>query len=352
MNMHRVFGVSRAACRIFGGRFSKSAGRLVRFVVMLTLVSGTLAAVSGRQSWAQTYPSRPIKIVVPWTPGGGNDVLGRTIAQKLSERWGQPVIVENKPGAAGNIGTDLVAKSPADGYTLLVAANNILSINPTMNDGTPFDPVKDFVPITLIGAIPILLATNPSVPAKSVKELIALAKSKPDGLSYGSSGLGSPQHLSAELFSSMAGIKMQHVPYRGATPLVTDLVSGQVQLAFGAINSMLPLAKDGKLRALGVTTTQRLSYLPDVPTISEELPGYETDIWIALVAPAGTPPDVVAKVKNEVHGMFTLPDVRERLAAQGIEPKTSTPDQLTALVKSDLARWADVIKSTASRPGR
>lgn len=320
-----------------------------RAVAALALAS--LCGLAGN-AHAQSYPNRSVKIVVPWTPGGGNDVLGRVIAQKLSESWGQPVVVENKPGAGGNIGADAVAKSPADGYTLLVAANNILSINPTMNDGTPFDPIKDFVPITLIGAIPVLLAVNPGVPANSVKELIALAKSKPDGLSFGSSGLGSPQQLSAELFASMAGIKMQHVPYRGATPLVSDLVSGQIQLAFGAINSMLELARSGKLRALGVATTKRLAYLPDVPAIAEELPGYETDIWIAFVAPAGTPPEIVTKLRDEIHRIFAMPDVRERLAAQGIEPRTSTPEELTALVKSDLARWAEVIKATGSKPAR
>jgi len=308
------------------------------------------AFVSAAQ--AQLYPSRSVRIVVPWTPGGGNDVLARVIAQKLAESWGQPVVVENKPGAGGNLGADSVAKSPPDGYTLLVAANNILSINSTINEGTPFDPVKDFAPITLIGAIPVLLATNPSVPAKSVKELIALAKSKPGGLAFGSSGLGSPQHLSAELFSSIAGIRMQHIPYRGATPLVADLVSGQIQLAFGAINSMLALARDGKLRALGVGTTKRLSYLPDVPTISEELPGYETDIWIGFVAPAGTPAEIVTRIKDEIHRIFAMPDVREKLAAQGIEPKTSTPEELAALVKSDLVRWAEVIKATGSKPAR
>ena len=311
----------------------------------------SMIALAGN-AHAQSYPIRGVKIVVPWTPGGSNDVLGRVIAQKLSESWGQPVVVENRPGAGGNLGADAVAKSAPDGYTLLVAANNILSINPTMNVGTPFDPIKDFVPITLIGAIPVLLAVNPSVPAKSVKELIVLAKSKPDGLSFGSAGLGSPQQLSAQLFASMAGIKMQHVPYKGATPLITDLVSGQIQLAFGAINSMLELAKSGKLRALGVGTNKRLSYLPDVPTISEELPGYETDIWVGFVAPAGTPAEIVTKIKDEIHRVFAMPGVREKLAAQGIEPKTSTPEELAALVKSDLARWAEVIKATGSTPAR
>ena len=304
------------------------------------------------ESAAQAYPAKPIKIIVPFTPGGGNDVLARLIAQKLTDSWGQPVIVENKTGAAGNIGADAAAKSPADGYTLLVAANNILSINPSINDGTPFDPVKDFAPITLIGAIPVLLATTPTLEAKSVKELIALGKAKPGALSYGSAGLGSPQHLSAELFASMASIKMQHVPYRGATPLVTDLLSGQIQLAFGAINSMIELVRTGKLRALGVATSKRLSYLPDVPAIGEELHGYETDIWIALVAPAGTPSAVVSKINGEVKKILAMPDVRERLSAQAIEPKTSAPEELAGLIKSDLSRWAQVIKATGSGSGR
>ncbi|MFZ5692222.1 MAG: tripartite tricarboxylate transporter substrate binding protein [Pseudomonadota bacterium] len=318
------------------------------------VVTGALALLlslssAQREATAQTYPSRSIKIIVPFTAGGSNDVLGRTIAQKLQDTWGQPVVVENKPGAGGNIGADLVAKSPADGYTLLIAANNVLSINPTLNEGTPFDPVKDFAPITLVGAVPVLLAVTPSLPVKTVKDLIALGKAEPDKLAFGSAGYGSPQHLSADLFASMAGVKMQHVPYRGASPMITDLLSGQIQLSFGAINSMLPLVKDGKLRALAVATEKRLPYLQDVPTVSEELPGYETDIWIALVAPAGTPQAIVAKINEEVKRIFTLPDVRERLTAQGIEPKTTSPEQLTTLVKSDLVRWEKVIKSTAGK---
>ncbi|RKE68226.1 Bug family tripartite tricarboxylate transporter substrate binding protein [Pseudorhodoplanes sinuspersici] len=323
--------------------------RLVRDALVGLFALLIVGMIGHSEAIAQNYPSRSIRIIVPFTAGGGNDVLGRTVAQKLQEAWGQPVVVENKPGAGGNIGADLVAKSPADGYTLLIAANNILSINPTLNDGTPFDPLKDFAPISLVGTIPVLLAVPSTLPVKSVKELISLAKSDPEKLTFGSAGYGTPQHLSGDLFASMAGVKMQHVPYRGASPMITDLISGQVQLAFGAINTMLPLVKDRKLRAVAVTSDKRLPYLQDVPTVSEDLPGFETDIWIALVAPAGTPRDVVVKINEEVRRIFTLPDVRERLAAQGIEPKTSTPDDLTALVKSDLARWAKVIKDTGEK---
>lgn len=318
--------------------------------MLATALAGLAMFAGTAESRAQPYPSKPIKIVVPFTPGGSNDVLARTIAQKLSESWGQPVVVENRPGAAGNIGADAVVKSTPDGYTLLVAGNSVLSINPILNEGTTFNPLKDFAPISLIGAVPVLLVTNPSVPAQSVKNLIALGKSKPNSLAYGSAGLGSPQHVSAELFASMAGIKMQHVPYRGASPLVTDLLSGQIQLAFGAINPILPLVKSGQLHALGVTSDKRLRYLPDVPTISEELPGYETDIWISLVAPAGTPQAIVAKLTSQVHEIFTLPDVRERLAEQGIEPKTSTADDLSRLIKSDLARWTKIMKPISVSP--
>jgi tripartite-type tricarboxylate transporter receptor subunit TctC len=321
----------------------------VRMVVIAAFALSLSVSAEQREAAAQTYPSHPIKIIVPFTAGGSNDVLGRTIAQKLQDIWGQPVVVENKPGASGNIGADLVAKSAADGYTLLIAANNILSINPTLNEGTPFDPVKDFAPIALVGAVPVLLAVTPSLPVKSVKDIIALGKAQPDKLAFGSAGYGSPQHLSADLFASMAGVKMLHVPYRGASPMITDLLSGQIQLSFGAINSMLPLVKDGKLRALAVATERRLPYLQDVPTVSEELPGYETDIWIALVAPAGTPQAIVDKINGEVSRIFALPDVIERLAAQGIEPKTSSPEQLTALIKSDLVRWGKVIKETAGK---
>jgi len=323
-----------------------------RHNVLITVMFALMMFVGAAETSAQPYPSKPIKIVVPFTPGGSNDVLARTIAQKLSESWGRPVVVENRPGAAGNIGADAVAKAAPDGYTLLVAANSVLSINPILNEGTAFNPLNDFAPISLIGAVPILLVTNPTVPAHSVKDLIALGKAKAGGLTYGSAGLGSPQHVSAELFASMAGIKMQHVPYRGANPLVTDLLSGQIELAFGPINSILPLVKSGKLRALGVTTDKRLQYLPDVPTISEELPGYETDIWIALVAPAGTPQAIVAKLAGQVHEIFKLSDVRERLSEQGIEPKTSTADDLSRLIKADLARWAKLIKQTGASPNR
>jgi tripartite-type tricarboxylate transporter receptor subunit TctC len=343
---------------IFVGHASPSAtlnkasqrGIIPKLVKIACLVA-TCATFMGQAAWAQTYPSRKIQIVVPFTPGGGNDVLGRTIALKLTELWGQPVVVENKPGAGGNIGADFVAKAAPDGYTFLVAANSILTINPVMYEKITFDPVKDFAPVGLIGRLPMLLVANPSLPAQSLSELVALAKEKPDTIAYGSPGNGSPQHLSTAMLSSLAGIKLQHVPYRGATPILTDLLSGQLQIAFNAINSALPLVQAAKLRALGVTTPQRLSYIPDVPTIAESgFPSFQSDIWIALVAPAGTPNDIVTKVNRAVQHMFMLADVREKLAAQGIDPVTSTPDQLADLIKADSARWAPLLRTLGVRP--
>ena len=302
-----------------------------------------IVALGGHSAGAQYYPTHQIRIVVPFTPGGSNDVLGRIIAQKLTDAWGRPVIVENRTGAAGSIGAEMVAKAAPDGYTLLVAANNILAINPSMKEGTPFDPVKDFTPISLIGAVPILLAINPSLSVNSVPELISYAKAKPGELTFGSSGPGSPQHLAAELFISLAGVQMQHVPYRGTAPALTDLMSGQINLTFGAVNSMIPFVKDGKLKALGVTTRERLSYLPDVPSIGETLPNYDTDIWIAFMAPAKTPKDIVTKLQSEIYKIFADPVVREQLALQGIEPRTSTAEELTTLISDDLARWKTII---------
>ncbi len=299
----------------------------------------------------QTYPSKPIRIVVPFTPGGSNDVLARAIGEKLAASLGQPVVVDNKPGASGNIGSDAVAKSPADGYTLLIAANSVMSMNPALFAKMPFDSVKDFEPITLLGVVPVVLAINPEVKATSVKELVAVAKAKPGGLKYASSGKGSPQHLSAELFKSMTGTDIVHIPYKGAAPAVTDLLGGHVELQFGAINSLLPHVKAGKLRALGVAGAQRVSALPDVPTIAEAgVAGYDSDIWIALVAPAKTPAAIVNLLNAEVRKALAAPDVQQKLAEQAIEPRGSSPAALAKLVSDDLKRWSRVVKDAGIQP--
>jgi tripartite-type tricarboxylate transporter receptor subunit TctC len=305
---------------------------------------GGLALPAAWSANAQSYPGKPVRIVVPFTPGGSNDVLGRVLAQKLGEAWGQTVVVENKPGASGNIGADLVAKSPADGLNLLIAANNILTMNSAMFSKMPFNPVKDLESVSLLGWVPVVLVVRTSLGVSSVRELIEASKKKQGGLVYASSGMGSPQHLSAELFRSLAKIDMVHVPYKGAAPAITDLIAGQVDMMFGAINSLLPHIKSGRLTALGVTSAKRIQVLPNVPTVAETVPGYESDIWIGLSTAAGTPPDIVNKVNRDVRTVLRMPDVKEKLAEQGIEAAPSTPAEMAKLVSSDLARWTKVIQ--------
>ncbi|GIK83184.1 MAG: MFS transporter [Alphaproteobacteria bacterium] len=316
----------------------------------MLLVGAAVATLPMQPAHGQTYPSKPIRFVVPFTPGGSNDVLARLIGQKLSDSLKQAVVVQNRPGAGGNIGAELVAKSAPDGYTFLIAANNIMAINPTLYKSLPFDPLNDFAPVTMLGTVPILLVVNSDLPARSVKDLIELARASPSGLTYASGGSGTPQHLSAELLKSMTGIKLTHVPYKGNAPAVTDLLAGQVQMLLSPINSVLPHVKSGKLRALAVGGTERLPYLPDVPTIAEAaVPGYNSDVWVALVAPAGTPKDVIERVNREIAVILQQADVRDALVAQGIEPMSMAPDRLAALIRSDLARWGRVVKDSGAQ---
>lgn len=320
-----------------------------RTVLLLSVIVWCAMLAAHRDLHAQIYPTKPIRMIVPFTPGGSNDVLARVIAQRLSENWKQPVLAENRPGAGGNIGAEAAARAPADGYTYLVAANNILAINPSLYDKVPFDPLKDFEPVSVLGTVPIVLVVSPSLAVKSLRELVALGKS-PEGLTYASGGIGTPQHLSGELFKSMAGLKMTHVPYKGNVGAVTDLIGGQVQMLFSPLNSVLQHLMSGKVRALAVASEERLPSLPDIPTISEAgVPGYRSDIWVALVAPAGTPRDIISKMHQEVAKVLSEPGTKEKLAAQGIEPASSTPEQLTELIRSDLTRWAKVVKESGAR---
>lgn len=321
---------------------------------VLSVVAILCAAFSVPHAVAQStpYPVKPIRFIVPYTPGGSNDVVARIVGQKLSEYWGQPVIVENRPGVGGNLGAAFVARAPADGYTFLVAPNNLLTINPTLydKDKVGYDPIKDFEPISFIGTAPVLLVVNARVPANSVKELIALAKSKPGDLSYASAGVGTPHHLSAELFKSMAGISMVHIPYRGAVPAVTDLVGGQVQVMFGITNSLLPYVKSGQLKALAVSGKKTVPYLPNIPTVSDAgLPGFYSDLWIGLVAPAGTPRDIIAKVNQVIAKAMSEADIKEKFAAQGLETAANSPSEFAAIIKADLVRWGKVIKDTGAK---
>lgn len=309
-----------------------------------------LAALAGPPAHAQDYPNKPIRIVVPLPPGGSNDVLARLLGQKMSEAFGQPVIVDNKPGAAGNIATDFIAKAEGDGYNIAIAPNQTVAVNPVLYPKLPFDVLKDLQGITLLGRVPMVLVVSPKMTVNSVAELIALAKAGPDKLSYASAGSGSPQHMAAEVFKSMTGTRLTHIPYKGSAAALIDVLGGTVDVMFCPMNSALPHIRSGKLRALGTTGTQRIALLPGVPTIAETVPNYESDIWIGMVAPAKTPPAIINKLNAELRRSLALPDVRDKLAEQGIYAETSTAADFTKLIATDQKRWAAVIKAANISP--
>jgi tripartite-type tricarboxylate transporter receptor subunit TctC len=296
-------------------------------------------------SFAQTYPTKPLRIVVAFAPGGADDFHARLIAQKLSEAFGQQFVVENRGGAGGFVGWESVAKSAPDGYTLLLAGGSLTTI-PSLRPSATIDPVRDFTPISLIGSFGLVLVTHPNVPARSVKELIALARKQPGKLNYASSGAGATPHLSAELFKSMANVNIVHIPYKGSTPAYVDLMSGQVDMYFGVMGGALPHIKSSRVRALGVTTAKRAVSLPDVPTIAESgLPGYELSSWYALFGPGGMPRDVTARLNDSVVKAVANPDTRDRLIKAGSEPASSTPEQLAALVRENVVKFGKIIKT-------
>jgi len=315
-------------------------GRIPILRAALIAIGALLAA----NALAQGYPAKPVKVVVPYPPGGPTDIVARLVSQKLAEQTGQQFVVENRAGAGGNIGAEAVARAPADGYTLLVATT-AHAINPSLFKSLGYDLQKDFAPVSQLTGGPLVIVVNPSLPAKNVRELIALAKSKPGGLNLASSGNGQSTHLSAELFSSMAGIKMNHVPYKGSAPALTDVIAGQADLMFDTMLSAMPQAKTGKLRALAVTSAARSPAAPDLPTVAESgLPGYEAIAWNGLLAPAGTPKDVVAKLNAELKRTLDLPEVKERFAAQGFGAAWGPPEKFAAFLQSELAKWAKVVK--------
>ena len=270
-------------------------------------------------------------------------MLARTIAQKLSDQWKQAVVVENRPGGGMNLGSDMVAKSAPDGYTWLLGANNIFVTNPHVGK-MPFDVFKDLAPVTTVAIVPFVLAVNANFPAKNVAELVEYAKKNPNALNYGSSGNGSPQQLAAEMLSHVAGIKMQHVPYKGAVPAITDLLGGRIQVFIGAVNSLLPHVKDGKLRLLAGAGGKRFAAFPDLPAIAETVPGVALDVWLGVFMPTGVPKEILTKVNADIAQVLQSPEVRTSLAAQGIEPTTSTPDALAQIIREDHARWGKVIR--------
>ena len=299
---------------------------------------------------AQDFPSKPIRIIVPLPPGGSNDVLARLLAQKMSESFGQPVVVENKPGAAGNIATEYIAKSPADGYTLGIAPNQTVAVNPVLYPKLPYDAIKDLEGISMLGRVPMVLVVSSKVTAKSVAELITQVKAAPDKFTYASAGSGSPQHMAAEVFKSMTGTRLTQIPYKGSAPALIDVLGGSVDVMFCPINSALAHIRSGKLRALGTTGPTRLALLNGVPTIAETVPGFESDIWIGMVTPAKTPAAVIAKINTELRRVLALPDVKEKLVDQGIDAESSTAANFTKLIASDQKRWAAVIKAADIKP--
>jgi len=295
---------------------------------------------------AAGYPNKSIRLIVPFPAGGGTDIVARAISVKLTEAWGQQIIIDNRGGAGGVIGADTVAKSTPNGYTLLFGTPGALVINPLLNSKLPYNATKDFAPVSLLALNPQLLAVHNSMPVGTVKELIAYAKAQPGKLNYASVGEGTPNHLAMELFKLMSGTQMVHVPYKGAAPAVTDLVGGQVNLMFNPMPPLMPHVKSGRLKALGVGSTQRSPALPDVPTIAEAgVPGYEYVTWYSIVAPAKTPRAIIDKINSRLAAVLAIPEVALRLSSQGAEPRSSTPEELTRLIQEDYKRLGAVIRS-------
>ncbi|MCX7152266.1 MAG: tripartite tricarboxylate transporter substrate binding protein [Proteobacteria bacterium] len=306
---------------------------------------GFLLALAAFSASAQApFPSKPIRIIVGAPPGGANDTIARIVAQRM-DGLGQPVIVENRTGAAQMIAAEMVAKAPPDGHTLLIASQTILAVVPIINKVTTFDPLKDFAAVTLIGSTPLVLVVSPSLPANTVRELIALAKARPGELNFGSGGVGTTPHMAGELFAMMAGVKLQNISYKGEQPALTDMLGGQLPMMFSNVSAAMPHVKSGKLRGLAVTSAARIDGAPGLPTVAEAgLPGYETATWLGIVAPAATSREVVAKINAEIQRVMALPEVKEKLIAQGLTLSGGTPEQFGAYIRSEHAKWGNLIK--------
>lgn len=315
----------------------------------IAVATVALCALAALNLEAEPFPSKPVRIIVPSTPGDGSDILARSIGQKLTERWGQPVVVENRPGAGGVIGTEAAAKSPADGYTVIMGNAGSHAINQALYPKLSYDVVRDFAPITLVASAPNVFVVNPLVPAKTVAEFIALARKEPGKYSFASGGNGSSAHLNGEMLKALAGIEMTHVPYKGSSPAITDVIAGQVQLMIGNLPPILPFIKSGKVRALGVTTTTRFAATPDVPPISETVSGYESLAWFGLFAPAATAKEILAKWHADVVAVLALPEIRERVAQLGFDVVGNTPEAFAALVRGDIAKWQKVVKASGAK---
>ena len=318
--------------------------------VSLFFALGALASLAGPVHAESAYPNKPVRLIVPFAAGGPTDVLARAIGQKLGDSLGQPVIVENRPGAGGNIASDFVAKAPPDGYTLILGTVGTHAINASLYSKLAFDISRDFAPIALVASATIVMVTHQSVPATTVKEFVALAKSRPHPFSLASPGSGTPQHLAGELFKTVTAVDMVHIPYKGAAPALNDLLGGQVSVGFVSLPAALPHVKAGKLRALGVTASKRSVVAPDVPTIAESgAPGYEVENWYGVLAPAGTPKEIVSKLNTEIVKLLKAKDVRELLNNQGFEILQSTPEEFAAFSKTELVKWAKLVKLSGAK---
>lgn len=315
-----------------------------RALLVLAALSLALPAVTAR---AETYPSKPVKLVVPYPAGGTTDIIARLIATQLSETFGQPFVVDNRAGAGGAIGASAVARSAPDGYTLLMGTANTHGINSALQKNLPYDALKDFAPVTVVASTPNVIVVNPAFPAKTLQELIALAKTEPGKLNYGSTSAGGSPHMSAELLKMMTGINITHVPYKGAAPMLTDLVGGHIPIGFDNLPSAMPFIESGKLRALAVTTAKRWPGAPNIPTVAESgVPGYEVSGWFGILAPAGTPPAIVDQLQKAVAAAVAKPEVRKQLETAGAEPVANTPATFASQIGADVARWKKVAETT------
>ncbi len=313
--------------------------------IVLAVLAASLAATAAQ---AQTWPSKPVRYVVPLPPAGATDILARIMAEKLSGPFGQSVVVENRPGAAGNVGTEFVAKSPPDGYTIL-QLTVAQSISATLYEKLNYGLEKDLIPVAMIALVPNVMIVNPSVPAKSVAEFIALARSRPGRINFASSGSGTSIHMSAEMFKMLTGVNIVHIPYKGSGPALADLMGGQVDVMFDNLTSSIGLIRSGKLRALAVTTSTRYQELPDVPTVQETVPGYEATAWFGIVAPAGTPREVVMRINGEVNWALAHADVKEKLAQQGALARSWTPEEFGSFIHNEVVKWAKVVKASGAK---
>lgn len=316
-----------------------------RFIATL---AATLLVLGTASAYASDYPSKPVTVIVPQAAGGSNDIVGRLIAQKLGEALPGAVVVENRPGAGGNIGTVYVAKAPKDGHTLLMTISSAQAINPAVYKNPGFDPVKDFTPLALVGSVPNVLVVNPAFPAKNLADFLKLVKANPGKYPYASAGNGTLNHLLGEMLNSTAGVKLQHIPYKGVAPAMTDVIGGQVPMAFTSLPSVLQHLKAGRLVAIGVSSPSRSPVLPDVPAIGEQVPGYSGTLWVGLFAARGTPPEVEGRLQDAMKKVLAAADTQEKLQAQGVELANTTPAQFAAQLQEDIARWARIVKESGA----